>query len=1522
MSGAVVRRHIEAAHVCHSEFALWRTRNLRSMVEWSLHARGILSRLRIEIPRRPSRRTPRNDTQWPALILGAVWLLLSASLLADDWPMYKRDAHRSSATDENLTFPMSPAWVYRSVQPPRPAWPEPVKVLNRLDFDYAFHPVIAEGLVCFGSSADDTVRALDAATGAERWHFTTGGPIRFAPQIAGGRAYLASDDGFVYCLAADTGRMVWRFRAAPQDERLLGNERMISRWPVRTGVLADGGAVYCTAGMWSSEGVYVYALDARTGEVIWCNDTSHIVGDVRTLHMGQDFAPYGVCPQGALLAADDILLVPTGKGLPAAYDRKTGKLLYYRMEATYNQRGGTWVTIDGDRFYTTPFVWSLRLADGAAPKWVGGKLVPAYATRIPGTSFSAYDKVSAVVHGGKVYARKAFGLALAGGTLIEGLDGAVTASSAGTQQELWRAEVEGRAREISIAGGRLFVATDRGLLYCFVAGGAQAPARPTVHNPAAAMSGSPAPVPGSLAATVLSELHDARIDRGYALVLGDADGRCSEAIAASSGLHVVSALADETTAAALRERLLQTTALYGSRIEVQAAPHMESLPFASYFANAVVVAGPAAGLSGRELYRVLRPCGGVLLMAGGEAAKLAEQTGAPAQERSEARGFLRVVRGRLPGALDWDSDFALDQRVRWPLRLLWFGGPGPALVMDRKQFTSFGPAANGRYFVFGQSVVTAVDAYNGCMLWTRPVPGFAADLRLVDGRYPAADADRIVQKNYGRVLNADGDSVYLTLTGYFRGEKPERACIRMAADTGAQQAIYGRYTPPEPVSLGAARTWPLEIDPDHSGTLTMAKDADGLIIRLASRDPVATPLDRWDLFFDVRPEPARYGLYDRGAFEVKVFPAAGEKANATWAAGTGPELPRIEVSGTRAGGATDTTVRLPWSELRRLAGGELHSFDFAAQLHSNDGGKDEPVGRGYLFCDFVADGLNNGWARVALDEGGPGVAPAGAPAIFAGAIEAMPKLRPVRWGNAPAAGGQSPFAAVRLHPLTGEPESKLFQGGTFGCGGASYSARCVIKRSTAIGIYDFADDSGMRTFDGVKPGCAVTTAAALGLLIASEGRGGCECTTNFQTSLALAPAETRRNEDWALFYDLDPESLIRQAALNMGAPGDRRAEDGTLWLGYPRIPGGIGNPQAPPSATALGLGQRAVAGNLRVPLEIEGFEAAGPQRVNADRTPIAGTDRPWIYSSCYKGIRKATMKLDFVRPLTSAPTKRPVKADGVLDEGEWPAEPQSVLPASTTRIFVSHDDDNLYLAATRPAVIDRIGKAVPWNKRAAEPDSFRDKDEACEVFLSDGRAERVAHLAVLVSGARYDALSVGPAARKEDTAWNGAWQGGAVADDKGFTVEMAVPWRTLTEAGLDKATLHVNIMSSGPFRTTEALRVLGCLGRERCQNFVPLRLGPAGVVPPAPRRFTVRLHFAELDDVRPGQRVFSVKIQGGVVLKDFDAVKAAGGVRRAVAKEFQHVIAGDALVFEFVPAREPVTPDTAPIISGIEVVAE
>ena len=85
----------------------------------------------------------------------------------------------------------------------------------------------------------------------------------------------------------------------------------------------------------------------------------------------------------------------------------------------------------------------------------------------------------------------------------------------------------------------------------------------------------------------------------------------------------------------------------------------------------------------------------------------------------------------------------------------------------------------------------------------------------------------------------------------------------------------------------------------------------------------------------------------------------------------------------------------------------------------------------------------------------------------------------------------------------------------------------------------------------------------------------------------------------------------------------------------------------------------------------------------------------------------------------------------------------------------------------------------------------------------------------------------------------------------------------------------------------------------------------------AARPATVRLHFAEPKaDAKPGDRVFTVNLQGKDVLKDFDIVTAAGGPRRAVVKAFQHVEVTEHLQIGFA-ARAG-----APFICGIEIVAE
>ena len=51
----------------------------------------------------------------------------------------------------------------------------------------------------------------------------------------------------------------------------LGNERMISRWPARGGPVVFDDTVYYAAGIWPSGGVYLHALDAATGDVVWSN---------------------------------------------------------------------------------------------------------------------------------------------------------------------------------------------------------------------------------------------------------------------------------------------------------------------------------------------------------------------------------------------------------------------------------------------------------------------------------------------------------------------------------------------------------------------------------------------------------------------------------------------------------------------------------------------------------------------------------------------------------------------------------------------------------------------------------------------------------------------------------------------------------------------------------------------------------------------------------------------------------------------------------------------------------------------------------------------------------------------------------------------------------------------------------------------------------------------------------------------------------------------------------------------------
>ena len=207
----------------------------------------------------------------------------------------------------------------------------------------------------FGSSADGKVYAMDVRTGRVRWSVRTGGPVRLAPTVWRDRVYVGSDDGWVYCLNAADGSVRWRFHAAPSDQQLLGHGRMISLWPVRTGVLVDQGKAYFAAGVFPAEGLYLYCVDAETGKVIWRNDA---------------FAQGGrgeVSPQGYMLASLEKLFLPSGRGIPGVFNRADGRGLYqsklsWRREGLY---GGTQASLNGPYMYNgTERILAYQQKDG------------------------------------------------------------------------------------------------------------------------------------------------------------------------------------------------------------------------------------------------------------------------------------------------------------------------------------------------------------------------------------------------------------------------------------------------------------------------------------------------------------------------------------------------------------------------------------------------------------------------------------------------------------------------------------------------------------------------------------------------------------------------------------------------------------------------------------------------------------------------------------------------------------------------------------------------------------------------------------------------------------------------------------------------------------------------------------------------------------------------------------------------------------------------------------------------------
>ena len=167
----------------------------------------------------------------------------------DDWPTFRHDAERSGA-------------VKTTVQPTdlKRTWSS--KLGGKLST-----LVVADGKLFVASVDDHSVHALDATTGGEVWNFKASGRIDSPPTIWWGRVLFGSADGHVYCLKASDGKLVWRYRAAPEDKRMMSFDQLESVWPVHGSVLVQNDLLYCVAGrsMFLDGGLRLLRLDPKTG---------------------------------------------------------------------------------------------------------------------------------------------------------------------------------------------------------------------------------------------------------------------------------------------------------------------------------------------------------------------------------------------------------------------------------------------------------------------------------------------------------------------------------------------------------------------------------------------------------------------------------------------------------------------------------------------------------------------------------------------------------------------------------------------------------------------------------------------------------------------------------------------------------------------------------------------------------------------------------------------------------------------------------------------------------------------------------------------------------------------------------------------------------------------------------------------------------------------------------------------------------------------------------------------------------
>jgi outer membrane protein assembly factor BamB len=1207
---------------------------------------------------------------FPALLV----LALAPGLChSADWPTYRANNDRTASSAEAIELPLHAAWQYDSPAAPELAWSsgegrvmEGKLLGHRVKFDDAFQPVVASGKVYFGSTVDDQLHCVDLNTGRPIWSFFTGAPIRLAPSVVNGRVFFGSDDGNAYCLDAETGKLHWQFRAGPEEDWLLARGEMISRWPVRTGVLVDDGVAFFGAGIFPHEDVFLYAVNVDDGSVIWKQDNLSAA----------DAGRNDISPQGYLLASDELLFVPSGRSLPAAFDRATGELRHKRTHSWRTTAGGVIggtkaLLADGQIYSGGPHhLLAMDQQKGNVGfGWIAGRqmvVIDDAAYVATGTVVARLDRIKYAVNSRirhklemEIYdaTRKVRGekdkqkakalrdsiaaanrelkqiadigvtwqvdtaddsalLATPDFVFLGGHD-KVTAYSAVTGEVAWQAAVAGNARGMAVSDGHLIVSTDAGSVYSFSSEAPSVNAKPEPR----AVAYETSPDYQNAAREILASTG---VTRGFCLVIDGEEGQLASEIARQSKLNVYMVESDAQKVATARARL-SAAGMYGSRVTVHQFDAAD-IPYSNYFANLIVsdrfVKTGTSPTDPALIVRHLKPAGGVMCIGQPDKTDVAAATvvvetaggadGLAADETtpSDADGWAILTRGPLPGAGGWSHQYGNpantavsdDMRVKGGLGVLWYGDPGIDEVVNRHD-GAVGPlAVGGRLFVQGETTIRAYDAYNGLFLWN----------------YNNPKAIRT-----GVYMNVSPGNLAATEDRLFHIVADE--CFELDAATGKTLRVH--RLPKERDDGEHQWAYVAVQDGLLFGTATVMDKIDARERRRGRRTKDAT-----DAIFAIDLKTGQHLWTYKGKSISHRTIAIGPKrvffVDSTITSEQRAEILRQDKTalvGLEGKAREIAEDRLKKADLRRTVAIDARSGEqmWSEAVDVTDC-SEIGIGGGMLTLMYqngtlILCGANaNGhyWRQFVAGEFARRrlVALSASDGYKLWAKDANYRNRPILIGDKVLAEPwmydlKTGRQLTREHPITGEdvPWSMMRTGHHCGMLTAADSGM-VMFRSGFTGFMDLEQDAGVRHFAGHRLGCWINAVPANGLVMIPEASAGCVCLFSIASTIVLEPREARR--PWAIYSAVGAKTPVQHLALNLGAPGDRKDAHGTVWLSYPRY--------RAYQETSL---------DVKLDLQPKFGAGGGYESVNENSLTEPSAQTPWLYTSWAEGLKELTLPL-------------------------------------------------------------------------------------------------------------------------------------------------------------------------------------------------------------------------------------------------------------------------------------------------------